>query len=286
MAEASCPASCGELIQGWVHGGERLISCPIDWFSTVEGCDAARAPDERPRMRAMLTSVLRHLDMPAELGRGLCIRFDSTIPVGKGMASSTADIAATAQATARHLGHELSEVELATLCVGLEPTDSTLFHALTLFDHKAGQVLARHAWQPEVDLLILESHDQLLTCDYHRRDRHAPLLEGAPLLAKAWHHMEQAAERRDAAELGQATTLSAIANQRLLVKPLFTQLLALVEREDLLGLNVAHSGTVVGLLLDPACHDRERLATFLSHPPFCEHYPHLHHTRMVAGGVR
>ncbi len=51
------------------------------------------------------------------------------------MASSTADIAATAVATAHHLGHLLDEPTLARLCVALEPTDSTLFRQLTLFDH-------------------------------------------------------------------------------------------------------------------------------------------------------
>ncbi len=286
MAEACCPASCGELIQGWIQGGEHLISCPIDWFSTVEVSDAAPLTTERPKMRSMLSAVLRHFDLPAELGKGLRIRFDSTIPVGKGMASSTADMAATAQATARHLGHELSEIELARLCVTLEPTDSTMFHALTLFDHKAGHVLAHHHWQPEVELIILESAEQLLTRDYHKLDRQPHLLAGAPLLGQAWQHMEQAAERHDPAALGQATTLSAIASQRLLAKPLFTELLALVEHEDLLGLNVAHSGTVVGLLLDPARHDGERLAAHLSRPPFSSHYPRVHRARMVAGGVR
>ncbi|MCQ7723631.1 GHMP kinase, partial [Salmonella enterica] len=35
MAVAQCPASCGELIQGWILGSEKLVSCPVDWYSTV-----------------------------------------------------------------------------------------------------------------------------------------------------------------------------------------------------------------------------------------------------------
>ncbi|HAD0256910.1 GHMP kinase, partial [Salmonella enterica subsp. enterica serovar Anatum] len=34
MAVAQCPASCGELIQGWILGSEKLVSCPVDWYST------------------------------------------------------------------------------------------------------------------------------------------------------------------------------------------------------------------------------------------------------------
>ncbi|TQS52516.1 GHMP kinase, partial [Salmonella enterica subsp. enterica serovar Typhimurium] len=35
VAVAQCPASCGELIQGWILGSEKLVSCPVDWYSTV-----------------------------------------------------------------------------------------------------------------------------------------------------------------------------------------------------------------------------------------------------------
>ena len=30
-----CPASCGELMQGWIEGSEKLISYPINWYSEV-----------------------------------------------------------------------------------------------------------------------------------------------------------------------------------------------------------------------------------------------------------
>jgi L-threonine kinase len=114
------------------------------------------------------------------------IRIDicSTIPVAKGMASSTADIAATAVATAHHLGHPLDEATLARLCVSLEPTDSTLFRQLTLFDHNTAATQIACGSQPQLDLLVLESPATLLTTDYHRLPRleklhaHSPLCSG------------------------------------------------------------------------------------------------------------
>lgn len=45
MAVAQCPASCGELIQGWILGGEKLVSCPVDWYSTVEATAGQPALD-------------------------------------------------------------------------------------------------------------------------------------------------------------------------------------------------------------------------------------------------
>lgn len=286
MAEARCPASCGELIQGWILGGEKLISCPINWFSTVSVTDGCPDDLERPRMRQMLKAVLAYFDQPADMARGLHISFDSTIPVSKGLASSTADIAATALATARHLGETLDETTIANLCVRLEPTDSTVFHQLTLFDHQTAATQISYDWQPCVDILLLESPNTLNTEDYHRRHRLPALQASAASLMQAWQLFTQAAEHHDYALLGQSTTLSAKASQHLVVKPDFPTLLDLVEDLDLYGLNVAHSGSVVGLLLDRQRHDVEQLYWQLRQRKIHQNYPNQYLLTMVSGGVR
>ncbi|EEP93087.1 Propanediol utilization [Yersinia kristensenii ATCC 33638] len=237
-------------------------------------------------MRQMLRAVLAYFDQPADTARGLHIDFDSTIPVAKGLASSTADIAATALATARHLGETLEEATLAALCVSLEPTDSTLFRQLTLFDHQTAATQISYDWQPKVDILLLESPHILNTEDYHRRHRQTALLASAASLEQAWQLFTQAAERHDNALLGQSTTLSAQASQHLLVKPDFPALLALVEELDLYGLNVAHSGSVVGLLLDRQLHDIEQIYWQLHQRNISQNYPRQHLLTMVPGGVR
>ena len=286
MAEARCPASCGELIQGWVLGSEKLISCPIDWFSTVEVCDGIPETAERPRMREALKRVLRHFDLPQEWHQMLRIRFDSTIPVAKGMASSTADIAATAMATARHLHKPLTEQEIADICLQIEPTDSTIFRDLTLFDHNTGDTRISHTWSPALNILILESNQQLITADYHRLDRRHALLANARKLEQSWRYFQEAAQRDDIYKLGQATTLSAEASQSILPKPAFNKLLQLIESHDLYGLNVAHSGTVVGLFFDHHQHDIELISREISELQLDRLYPHQHISRMVTGGIR
>lgn len=286
MAEASCPASCGELLQGWILGGEKLVSCPINWFSHVAVTAGQPGKNERPLMRQMLLSVLEHLGVPAETAGGLRIDFDSTIPLAKGMASSTADIAATAQATARHFGTHLSEATLASLCVQLEPTDSTLFRQLTLFDHQTATTQIPGNWLPPLDILLLESPQTLNTADYHRRDRHQALLDNAATLAQAWALFSQAMQNQDCRKLGEATTLSARASQKLLPKPQFDKLLCIVEQSDIYGLNVAHSGSVVGLLFDADSHDSEKLLWLLQQRGIRESYPWQHRLRLIAGGVR
>lgn len=285
MAVAQCPASCGELIQGWIVGGEKLVSCPVDWYSTVEVTTGAPLASELPLSRAMVKQLLAHWQYPAELSREIRIERHSTIPLAKGMASSTADIAATALATASYLGRELSEQTLAAQCVALEPTDSTIFRSLTLFDHNKGATRIACDSQPALDLLVLESPLTLRTADYHRMERNTLLQRHAPELETAWGKIQQACAQNNPRLMGEAATLSAVASQNILPKPEFNVLLSLVEECDLYGINVAHSGSVVGLLLDRNKHDVERVIGLLTEKRLTPHWPMHHLLKMVEGGV-
>lgn len=267
-------------------GSEKLVSCPVDWYSTVEISTGSPLADERPLSRAMVNTLLEHWNYPAHLSQDIRISIHSTIPIAKGMASSTADIAATAVATAQHLGHQLDESTLAQLCVSLEPTDSTVFHQLTLFDHNDASTQISCDSQPSLDLLVLESPQTLRTADYHRIPRQASLHAGAPALKRAWEKVQEACAEQNPYRMGEAATLSAIASQMLLPKPDFDALLSLVEECDLYGVNVAHSGSVVGLMLDRQRHDVDYVKWLLAKNRLTEHWPEQHLLRMVSGGVK
>lgn len=286
MAEACCPASCGELIQGLINGSEKLISCPIDWYSTVEVKQgSAHQFDERLLMRRALKATLKHLQIDQSWHQKLSIRFNSTIPVAKGMASSTADIAATAVATARHFEQELCSQALAQICTSLEPSDSTFLHQLSLFDHNRGEIHQQFEWVPDLDVLIFESPTQLNTADYHQMPRKQKLKENEPQLSDAIHLFEQAIQTQCVTSFGHACTLSAIASQHILAKQGFEQFQHLIEKFDLPGMVVAHSGTVVGLLCRPKQHDPDAIFTAIHHSALQTHYPTRYMKKLIAGGV-
>lgn len=287
MAEAQCPASCGEMIQGLILGSEKLISCPINWFSTVEVKNGK--PDqvlERPMMRQALLSALKLLGIPEKYSQELAIRYKSTIPIAKGMASSTADIAATAMATARHFGTTLSELSIAKLCVSLEPTDSTIFNKLTLFDHNKGEIHQQFDWVPDLDILILESPSQLNTADYHRMDRHSQLMQNEATVSDAWQLYQTGMMLKDVSMLGKATTLSAVASQKILPKMHFQKLLELTSEFSLTGLNVAHSGTIIGLLINKTINDPEKIIRTIKDSELRHCYSRIHQTQLMSGGIR
>lgn len=286
MAEARCPASCGEFIQGWIGGSEKLISCPIDWFSTVSVTDGNAASSQpRPLMRQALELALRTIGVTASESHGLKIEFDSTIPVAKGMASSTADIAATIAATYRHYRQAISESELAALCAQIEPSDSTMFSRFTLFDHHRGTVTEQFDTVNNLDVLVLESTHQLCTASYHRLDRMAKLQRSATKLEHSVVQFAQALRLQDLYQLGRSVTTSAIESQHIVMKPHFTQLVQLVEKHSLYGINVAHSGTVAGLLFDRAKHDIEAVIADINTTHINQTYTHNYLCRVIAGGI-
>ncbi|VEB57706.1 GHMP kinase [Salmonella enterica subsp. enterica] len=139
------------------------------------------------------------------------------------------------------------------------PLISTVFHQLTLFDHNNAATQIACEPPPPIDLLVLESPVTLRTQDYHRLPRQQKLIASSATLQQAWNLVQEACITQNPLRLGEAATLSAIASQTLLPKPGFTALLSLVEECDLYGLNVAHSGSVVGLMLDRKRHDIARL---------------------------
>ncbi|MEH6942877.1 GHMP family kinase ATP-binding protein [Bacillus sp. JJ722] len=285
---AKCPASCGELMQGWIEGGEKLVSYPINWYSEVtlelEHTFILNNPRHSKAWRAFYTTC-KYYDVSINSLPPISLTIASTIPVAKGMASSTADIAATVAATARLLGYKITSHELAKICLSMEPTDSTIFPNLTLFDHLCGEVIVESSWSPRFGVLVLEPLDILITEEFHKNDYKAIYQKQAHQLEEAYLLYKQAIEERSLLKLGQAATISATANQVILPKPKFNEILEIVDTVDLLGINVAHSGTVIGVLYDEEMMNRQDLFYRLEEKQIFEAYPRYHFHHAVNGGV-
>ena len=121
--KVKCPASCGELIQGLIGGGEKLISLPIDIYSEVTLFETKKIGDRRNKKKAILAlqKTFEYFHTPEKYVKNISLRINSNIPVAKGMASSTADIAATISAAAKLIGKELSSKELGEYVVRSSP---------------------------------------------------------------------------------------------------------------------------------------------------------------------
>lgn len=285
MAEAKCPGTCGELLQGWISGSEKLISCPIDLYSYISIKEGVQQKPAMPLIEQAASLTLSYLGIDKDYRRALNIEHSSDLPIGKGYASSTADISATIVALCRHLNMANTQEFIAKLASSLEPSDSVMLQGLALIDHNTGDIEKSYPLPCSSSVLILEPTNTVLTRDFHELERKGQLLESEHNLNSALKLFEQGISACDTQLIGKASTISATEHHKSIEIPYFSQILSSVEHHDLYGLCIAHSGSIIGLLYDEFQHDIERLVSDLKRKKVLETYNTQRQVRMISGGV-
>lgn len=238
----SCPGSCGELFQGVKDGQEFLLTYGINRKSY-----ARLVREEEKTEFAIGEKVSKVLKQLAPLKDGWKLEKKSTLPIGKGMSSSTADMLVGLQALAVFQNRYLTAEELTTFCCQIEPTDSIAFTDWTVINPLTGQILFQTDWKPEIYVYILEPRKTEWTVELARMTESPsyPIQASQALL----DNFKEACRSKNEVLLGQIATTSALLNNTRLPKPYLADILSIVKSLGLLGVNVAHSGTVVGILM-------------------------------------
>ena len=259
---ASAQAHHGEILQGVVAGGDgrphrilvslSCVSQASEALFVLENCKHITVEP------AWKIKSSRAADLTLEYGnsaqRGGRLQIRSKTPVCWGLGSSTSDVTATICAVADALGVCLSAEVVARLAVKAEiASDSLMFiDRAVLFAQREGAVIEDFGGAiPPLAVLGLNT-DQT--------GRGVDTLKLKPARYSWWEIeafrplvglMRQAVRTQDAKLVGQVASASARINQRFLPKPHFDELEKLVNKVDALGIQVAHSGTIVGLIFDP-----------------------------------
>lgn len=256
-----CIGHHGEILQGPVaqFGQGRvdaLVTLPVQEYSSsaiYEHLPEAGELTVRPWYCTKAVAAVRV--MCAEFGlpepRGL-LRIESNIPVAKGMGSSTSDVVAALKAAARAYDCPLSNDQLAKLAVRSErASDATMFSSLpALFTHRNGELVELFGPRlPAVRIIGLDTAadgiDTLALAPIQYSDSDLYSLDCALSL------MRHAVKYDSVSAMGRAATISSTVNQQYRPKAHFAKLLQLAEQFGV-GIQVAHSGTVAGILFDPA----------------------------------
>lgn len=252
-AVAIAPGSCGELVQGILAGRNFHVTCPINLFSEVTVELKKKQPVVvSPTHIKVKLAVEKTLKYFKASDWGALVRVDSMLPVGKGMASSTADIVAACEATALALGYHLEEEQLANLALAIEPSDGIMFKGIVSFDHLRGGRPDYIGQALPLEVVILEPPQTINTLVFNKFKSKLPYSEDI-LVKRALSLVKEGIRQRNPALVGKAATLSAQANQKILPKLSLERILNLSYLLKAYGVVVAHSGTVVGLLVEPGC---------------------------------
>lgn len=285
-ATVQLPGSCGELVQGSLQGVPFHVTCPINMYSTVKvevgpGKGQVHGPKVAIKAKEAAARTMQFLgrqDMDAELF------INSPLVPGKGMASSTADVAGAILATGMALGHQLTPQQVAQIALSIEPSDGTFFPGIVVFDHRSGKMQQELGSPPPIDIIVLDFGGEVDTIAFNRQERTDILRNLEPQVEKALGLVREGIRLSSLEMIGEGATISAMANQNILYKPQLDSVLTLAKQVNALGVNVAHSGTVIGVLLEPQRYDVKDVIAFLYHQlPGLEN---VYNARLVGGGPR
>jgi len=176
------------------------------------------------------------------------IKIKSQIPIAKGMASSTSDVAGVIVATSLALNKEIKEKEIAEIALSIEPTDGIIFKGICIFDHKFGKIYESVGNIPENKILIVDSGDEVDTIKFNKKNFDDILSDNEPEIKKALELLREGIQYKDIKKVANAATISALLNQEILFKNNLSKLIDFSLKNGALGVNIAHSGSVIGII--------------------------------------
>ncbi|MQG41434.1 MAG: GHMP kinase [SAR202 cluster bacterium] len=285
-ATVRAPGVCGELAQGVIEGIHFLVTCPVDFYSRVKvdiysDGPGVEAPQDCDKAAAAVRRTLFQLKN-AKVRAKLTI--NNPIPRGKGMASSSADLAAAIAATGLALGEEISPYQIAQIALSIEPTDGIMIPGVALFDHRAGIIRESLGPPPPMEIVALDLGGTVDTVQFNMVDRFQRWQSVDEQTGEALRLLRRGIEEQDPELVGRGASISAEASQTVLAKPRLAEVKEFAESVGAVGVNVGHSGTIMGVLLD--ARERRGKSTYhkaLSAFPDAES---VYHFRLLGGGVQ
>ncbi len=255
-AAGSAFGTFGELLQGALPHpqGDFLVTFPLArWATAVFRPRAGQRgvhvlPAHKGKSRRVAEAVLASLGVPD----GGLLEVGGDLPEGKGLASSSADLVATVRAVGAAFGRTFTPAETEAFLRGIEPADGVMYDEIVAFHHREVRLGRRLGVLPPLTVVAHDEGGQVDTVAHNRgartidaaaRDEYARLLD----------RLTDAVAGGDLHEVGAVATRSAEMNAHRRERAGFAELRALCREVDGLGLVLAHSGTMLGVLLE--AHD-------------------------------
>ncbi len=245
----------GELLQGVLPeaDGDFLVTLPVArWtMATFREGSASGAIEVWPPRKTKALRLARMIAASAPRGpaRGGVLTVSSVIPEGKGLASSSADLVATARAVGRALDVAMPPARIERLLARIEPTDGVLYPAIVAFHHRSVRLRSVLGSLPAMAVVGVDEGGAVDTVDFNRIPKPFTAADRrtyVDLLGR----LTDAVRARDLAEVGRIATRSALMNQTLRHKHALDPMRAICREVGGLGVAVGHSGTTLGILLD------------------------------------
>ncbi|GAA0846910.1 hypothetical protein ACFQVD_07250 [Streptosporangium amethystogenes subsp. fukuiense] len=267
VGRGRAPGTFGELLQGILGSGtDFLVTFPVDLY--VEAAfepdpqldQVIVSPPHKNKARRLATGIMSHYGVHT----GGWLMLNSALPEGKGMASSTADLVATARAVDSAFRLKLPNRLLKQMMAEIEPSDGVMHPGITAFFHRQVRLHRRMGTLPQLTIAGIDDGESVDTVAFNRSRKPIPA-HWAVRYGELLDQLTRAVRDHDLTAVGQVATASARLFQTFNPKPHLAAVEEICHDVGGLGTVVGHSGTCLGILL--ARHDPEhgpRLARALT----------------------
>ncbi len=251
VGKGSCNGTFGELMQGVLDERPFLVSLPINALKSdatfIPNTSYSHVIGSQKNIKAIdaCNSLLRLL----QIKTGGILTIDSNIEPGKGMASSSADIVAAIRATADSFNLNITEEIISTIASNIEPTDAVMYKESVSYDYINGTLIENLGEMPPFYLCAMDFGGVVDTIAFNKFPKKYNRSD-LEMFSDAYGLLKNGIKRRDLSLICKASTISARINQKILPKPYFVEFERLASLFNG-GVIVAHSGTVLGILIEP-----------------------------------
>lgn len=292
-----CPASCGEIFQGFIGEDEFLASYIIPLYSTAElvedinGYNSFDNPRvkifERKNKKADLAKkkTLEYFGVPANEADKLKIVINSDVPIGKGLSSSTADIGAAIGACAAYLNKEISPDLASRIALSIEATNTNFYKESMIFNSVTGDKREVLGNIENTKVMILIPDGRVNTQELRMRENYAQIKKrNEPKIRVCYEETVKAFQTKNYAKLGEIGIESALLNETLIRKLFLSEIIEIALVNNAYGINIAHSGTAIGILMRDD-YDESKLVYDLNEAGVFSFYNSHMTLPIVSGGI-
>ncbi len=286
----SCPATCGELVQGYIGKKEYISSYCIDLYSSAIISEKKSVKNgfykRKSKSIQAVAYVFEHFNIDKSKLNNIHLSIKSSIPVGKGMASSTADIGASIMASLDYLGESMTPDEISKLVSKIEPTDSIFFPEVCIFDPIHGEKRESLGYIDYKKVLVLEPDTRINTVKIRKEKEYYKILkENKFVTQKSFKMLSEGVRNNDRELIRRASENSALANEKIKKTPYLRELIEIGRKNDYGFLNISHTGTVVGIAIDEKT-DIEKIQYEIKNTDISKVYRKSYVRKIIKGGIR
>lgn len=265
MGTGRANGTFGEFLQGRFSNSKKsfIVTLPIKLYSYSKYAPTKNYHDVfvMPSYKTKAYQLVNALREKFEIKEGGLLIIKSEIPEGKGLASSSADLLASARAFLDAYDLALTDEELGLLLSSIEPTDGVMFNEVVAFYSQEGRCIENLGNVPKIYIIGIDEGGIVDTFEYNSYIDEHMREEERSNFNNLLEDMIAAFKRKDIHAIGQISTKSAEINQKFLQKEKLNILMDIKNRYSLPGVVITHSGTYSGLILDESGFNNHLMVT-------------------------